>query len=91
LNINLVSRGYQLPKLGRCFLERWGGDICHKDIGTFLGEENACFETDTTVQKRLAIFTMSFSELELPMENYDSYHIAALEVRGIGSPLSHCP
>jgi hypothetical protein len=81
LNINLVSRGYQLPKLGRCFLERWGGDICHKDIGTFLGEENACFETDTTVQKRLA----------LPMENYDSYHIAALEVRGIGSPLSHCP
>jgi hypothetical protein len=90
LNIDLVSRGYQLPKLGRCFLESWGGDICHKDIGTFLGEENACFETDTTVQKRLAIFYDVIFGARVPMEKYDSYHVAALEVRGIGSPLYRC-
>lgn len=55
MNINFVSRGYQLLKLGGCFLESWGRDICHKDIGSFLGKENACFETDTTVQKMSAI------------------------------------
>jgi hypothetical protein len=48
LNLNLVGRWYQLFKFGRSFLESWSRDVCHKDIGTFFGEENACFEADTT-------------------------------------------
>jgi hypothetical protein len=43
-----VGRWYQLFKFGRSFLESWSRDVCHKDIGTFFGEENACFEADTT-------------------------------------------
>jgi hypothetical protein len=49
LNLNLMGRWNKLLKLRGGLFKSWSGDICHKDIGTFLGEEDTCFEADTTM------------------------------------------
>ena len=38
-------------ELSQSFLESWSRDVCHKDIGTFLGEENTCLEANTTMKR----------------------------------------
>jgi hypothetical protein len=47
LTFNLMSRWDKLLELGRRLLESGCRDISHKDVGTFFGEEDACFESDT--------------------------------------------
>jgi len=37
----------KLLELGRSLLESRCGDISHEDVGSFFGEEDACFESDT--------------------------------------------
>lgn len=43
-----MSGGNKLLELGGGFVKSWLGDIGHEDVGTFFGEEDACFETDAT-------------------------------------------
>jgi hypothetical protein len=47
LNFNLMSGWDKLLELGRSLLESRCGDISHEDVGSFFGEEDACFESDT--------------------------------------------
>jgi hypothetical protein len=60
LNINPVSGRNKLLKLGRSLVETCSGNVCHQDIGTFLGEEDACFEADTTMKMSVSFHDIKF-------------------------------
>ena len=46
-----MSGWNELLELGGGFVKSWLGDIGHEDVGTFFGEEDACFETDAAVAR----------------------------------------
>ena len=48
LDVNFVGGGYELLEFRGCFVQSWGRDVGHKDVGAFFGEENTCFETNST-------------------------------------------
>ena len=48
VNLDFASGGDELLELGRGLIKGWFGDIGHEHAGTFFGEEDACFETNTT-------------------------------------------
>jgi hypothetical protein len=47
LSFNFVSGRDKLLELGRSLLESKCRDISHEYVGSFFGEEDACFESDT--------------------------------------------